>query len=95
MAGRFLRVSPAFRIMRRSYMPHFRDRGFVAGYVDALLRAGVPGDHDGPAAAPPRRSPADQPAGIRPITRCSRHACASSAPGSRCTIQVLSGSTQR
>ncbi len=56
MAGGFLRASPAFRIMRRSYMPHFRDRGFVAGYVDALLRAGVPGDHDGPEAAPPRKA---------------------------------------
>jgi hypothetical protein len=35
-------------------MPHFRDRRFVAGYVDALLRAGLPEAADGPADAPHR-----------------------------------------
>ena len=53
MAGRFMRLFPAFRIRRRGYMPHFRDTGFVAGYVGALLLAGVPEDAGGPAEAPP------------------------------------------
>jgi TolB-like protein len=53
---RFMRLFPAFRIRRQGYMPHFHNRGFVAGYVDALLRAGMPEGADGPRDAPPTKT---------------------------------------